>query len=193
MLSLCVCLCGSVLFDVGQHTVSPRCSTSHHSCVLRNPPHCHPHLHASFLHLPSSEGTSVFTHNLNSGSLRVLKKTVKPICSHSSSVAASKRLFFYILSTMCECMWAYRVCACFLWLQHYVKVKHSPTCPGNMRVYGTFLSFQFHFMVHRPCEGLGWVDEAGLLCQRWFGLLSVAELQICWRPKLIALIKCGSQ
>lgn len=84
MLSLCVSVCVCVLFDVRQYTVSPRCSTPHQGCVLRNPPRCHPHLHASFLHPPLSEGPSLSTHNFYSGGLQVLKKSETLICSYIS-------------------------------------------------------------------------------------------------------------
>lgn len=70
-----MCECVSVLFDVRQYTVSPRCSTPHQGYVLRNLLPCHPHLHASFLHPPLSEGPSVSAHIFYPGSLQVLKKS----------------------------------------------------------------------------------------------------------------------
>lgn len=63
-----VCECVSVLFDVRRYTVSPRCSTPYQGYVLRNLPPCHPHLHASFLHPPLSEGPSGSSHNFYSRS-----------------------------------------------------------------------------------------------------------------------------
>lgn len=46
---LSVCQCSLM----SGSTVSPRCSTPRQGCVLRNPPPCHPRLHASSLHLLS--------------------------------------------------------------------------------------------------------------------------------------------
>lgn len=79
---LLVCQGVSALFDVRRQSVSPRCSIPHRDCVLRNPPPCHPHLHATFLHPALSEGAAASTNNFYSGSLKVLRKSETLICSY---------------------------------------------------------------------------------------------------------------
>ena len=87
---VCVCVrvpaCTPVLFDVRRYTVSPRCSTPHRGCVLRSPPPCHPHLHASFLHPPSPKGPSGSTHNfVIQDSPDPGKNFAKLLCSYNPS------------------------------------------------------------------------------------------------------------
>lgn len=145
------------------------------------------------------------------GVFQVLKKSETLICSYISSFKKSR---FSFLKCICGCI--YRIsCVCLFenffygflqQLQHYIKLKYSWSFHyfhvqwtrgfiDNLLQEGFYVlrSIWSHFMAHWALEGLGWVNEAGLLCQRWFGLLSVVELQIYWRPKLTALIEWESQ
>ncbi len=222
-----VCESVSVLFDVRRYTVSPRCLTPNQGCVLRNPPPCHPHLHAGFLHPKLSEGPTMSTQNFHSESLQVLKSLKRfsfPISSFKKPDFLSQNVHVewneityaenveFVCTRMSLNLFNPHVLIIrnhvFLLLQHYIKLKF---CKWII-LYSSLQKSAWHVqltwgfidnLLQDLCMilaadsfhgsagmwGIRWANEAGLLCQRWFGLLSGVNLQICCRPELTALIE----